>query len=81
MVFEDAYYSINELARALKVSRATVLRRIRDGVLPPMIDGIKRFRGVDLNKAIGSGKAWRDLAQPDQEQQPDPDSSSEGAAD
>lgn len=58
MGFEDEFYSMGEVAKTLKLSRATVLRRVRDGVLPPLVDGLRRFRGEDLRATVGCRRTW-----------------------
>lgn len=50
MEIRDAeVYTMDEAAQILKISRATVHRRIRDGSLPSLKTGrIRRIRGKDL---------------------------------
>ena len=57
-MFNDPFYSISDLTRLLKVSRATLYRRVQDGTLPPIDPILKRFRGSELQSWYESGKAW-----------------------
>jgi len=64
-MFQDEFYTMGEIAKALKVSRATVLRRVRDGTLPPPLDGINRFLGENLRRSVGSGRRWVSVSDPE----------------
>jgi len=57
-MFNEPFYSITELTRLLKISRATLYRRTQDGTLPPIDPILKRFRGSELAMWYESGKPW-----------------------
>lgn len=56
MEIKDAeVYTMDEAAQILKISKATIHRRIRDGSLPSLKTGrIRRIRGKDLVAFIES---------------------------
>jgi excisionase family DNA binding protein len=52
---EAEVYTMDEAAHMLKISKATIHRRIRDGSLPSLKTGrIRRIRGKDLLAFIES---------------------------
>ena len=60
-MFTDNFYTIGEVAEALKLSRSTVCRQARNATLPPLHEGFLRFRGDQLRRCIESGMPWRVL--------------------
>ncbi len=52
---EADVYTMDEAARFLKISKATIYRRIRDGIIASLKTGrIRRIRGKDLLEFIES---------------------------
>lgn len=61
MFESQKWYGIMEVAEMLGRSRKTIWAMYKDGRLPPVHGGCRRFRGDQLKLWAEQGEPWRDI--------------------